>query len=239
MVVANMQNLAASFIAGMEALFGDMLAKNEHEKLNRTFRTYETIISIVAVLLFAVTTVMIVPFVRIYTAGVTDVDYEMPLFALLLTLSALLYCLRMPYHAAIIAAGHFRQTQLAAYGEAILNVGLSLLLVGRFGLVGVAAGTLTASGFRLVCYVIYLSRHILRRRVALFLQRSAVNAVIYAADVLAGMLTARAFSMTGYGSWALCGAATTLIAAAITAAGNLLYDRQSLRTLISRGKTTP
>lgn len=236
MVVANIQNLAASFISGMEALFGDMLARKEQEKLNRTFSVYETIISVVAVILFAVTTVMVVPFVRIYTAGVTDTDYEAPLFAVLLILSALLYCLRMPYHSAIIAAGHFRQTQAAAYGEALLNVGLSILLVMHFGLVGVAIGTLTATAFRLVYYVGYLSRRILNRPVRLFLRRSALNAVLWLAAVWAGWQATSLFEMTNYALWAIGGVLAGLIALAVTAAGNLLIDRRNCRALLSRGK---
>lgn len=236
MVVANIQNLASSFISGMEALFGDMLARKEQEKLNRTFSVYETIISVVAVILFAVTTVMVVPFVRIYTAGVTDTDYEAPLFAVLLILSALLYCLRMPYHSAIIAAGHFRQTQVAAYGEALLNVGLSILLVTRFGLVGVAIGTLSATAFRLIYYVAYLSRRILNRPVMLFLRRSALNAVLWLAAVWAGWRATSLFEMTNYGLWALGGMLAGLIALAVTVAGNLLLDRRNCRALLSRGK---
>jgi O-antigen/teichoic acid export membrane protein len=236
MVVANIQNLAASFISGMEALFGDMLARKEQEKLNRTFSVYETIISVVAVILFAVTTVMVVPFVRIYTAGVTDTDYEAPLFAVLLILSALLYCLRMPYHSAIIAAGHFRQTQAAAYGEALLNVGLSILLVMHFGLVGVAIGTLTATAFRLVYYVGYLSRRILNRPVRLFLRRSALNAVLWLASVWAGWQATSLIEMTNYALWAIGGVLAGLIALAVTAAGNLLIDRRNCRALLSRGK---
>lgn len=236
MVVANIQNLAASFISGMEALFGDMLARKEQEKLNRTFSVYETIISVVAVILFAVTTVMVVPFVRIYTAGVTDTDYEAPLFAVLLILSALLYCLRMPYHSAIIAAGHFRHTQAAAYGEVLLNVGLSILLVMHFGLVGVAIGTLTATAFRLVYYVGYLSRRILNRPVRLFLRRSALNAVLWLAAVWAGWQATSLFEMTNYALWAIGGMLAGLIALAVTAAGNLLIDRRNCRALLSRGK---
>lgn len=237
MVVANMQNLATSFNTGMEALFGDMLARNEKEKLNKAFDTYETIISVVAVVLFSVTAVMIVPFVRIYTEGVTDANYEVPLFAWFLTLSALLYCLRMPYHSIVVAAGHFRQTQNAAYGEVAINVGLSILLVTRYGLVGVAVGTLAATAFRLLYYVGYLSKKVLNRRIGLFVRRTMLNAVIFCLVAVAGTKATAIFDMTNYGIWALCGAVTVVAALVITVAGNLLFDRQNCKALISVGKS--
>ncbi len=70
----------------------------------------------------------------------------------------------------VIAAGHFKQTQIAAYGEAMINVIFSVLLVSKFGLVGVAVGTLLATLFRLFYYVIYLSSHICFRNVGLFIR---------------------------------------------------------------------
>ena len=44
----------------------------------------------------------------------------------------------------VYAAGHFKETQLSSIIEAVLNIVLSVLLVLKFGLVGVAIGTGTA-----------------------------------------------------------------------------------------------
>ena len=145
MVVFHIQSIASSFSSGMEALFGDMLAKGEHEELERTFRYYETLISVITIFLFSVTAVLIVPFVNIYTEGIKDANYYHPSFAFVLTIASVLYCLRMPYHSMIIAAGHFKQTRWAAYGEAAINIGLSIILVVNFGLIGVAIGTVVAN----------------------------------------------------------------------------------------------
>lgn len=239
MVVANIQNLTISFVSGMEALFGDMLAKKENSRLSRTFGMYETIISVVSVMLFSVTAVMILPFVRLYTAGVSDANYEAPLFAILLILSALVYCLRMPYHSMVIAAGHFRQTQIAAYAEAAINVTLSMLLVFRFGLAGVAAATLTATAFRWIYYVIYLSRKILKRSVSFFVKRTCVNAAAFFAAFSTGTMVIARFEITNYGIWALCGVLTAIIALMVCAAVNLLFYREDCKSLLkgrSRGK---
>ena len=129
MIVANIQRLASSFSAGIESLFGDMYAKGEKEELKNAFNHYETIISIVSVMLFSTTAVLILPFIGIYTKKITDADYIQPLFAFLLTLSSLIYCLRIPYGSITIAAGKFKDTQWAAYGEAIINFAVSIILV--------------------------------------------------------------------------------------------------------------
>lgn len=234
MVVANIQNLSMSFVSGMEALFGDMLAKKELKQLHRTFSMYETIISVIAVLLFAVTAVMILPFVRIYTADITDANYEAPLFALLLVLAALLYCLRLPYHSVVIAAGHFRQTSWAAYGEAAINVLLSILLVKRLGLVGVAIGTVAATAFRLVYYVVYLSRQVFCRAPELFVKRVLVNGVAFALSVMLGDWLTSHIAMPGYAMWVVGSVLTVMVTAAVTLMLNLLFYREDCGSLASK-----
>lgn len=227
MIVTHIQNLATSFVAGMEALFGDMLVKKEYVMLNRTFDTYETIISLVSTILFSVTQVMIVSFVKIYTHGLSDASYEAPLFACFLILAAMLYCLRMPYHSLVIAAGHFKETKLAAYGEACINVVLSIALVSRLGLVGVAIGTVTATLFRFLYYVWYLSKHISGRSPFLFLKRFLVNAASCFICCIAGNLIVYSISIDRYAVWALCGIAVSLLTAAVVFGINILFYRET------------
>lgn len=234
MVTANIQNLASSFVSGMEALFGDMLAKKEHQQLNKTFDTYEMIISFMAVILFTVTAVMIPSFVSIYTAGVTDANYDAPVFAILLILSSLVFCLRMPYHSLVIAAGHFKQTRVAAYGEAAMNVLLSIVLVRLFGLAGVAAGTLLATVFRLIYYVVYLSREICDRSIILFLKRSAVNTAAFVLSYTVGHMITVSAVIEGYGIWVVYSLITVLLTTLLTIAINAVTYRTVLLGLLKK-----
>lgn len=234
MIVSHMQSLAVSFSSGMESVFGDMLARDEKNQLQDTFRTYETILSLVSLLLFSVTAVLIFPFVRIYTAGITDTDYVQPMFGLLMVLTAVSYCLRMPYHALVIAAGHFRQTKAAAYGEAVLNIGLSVLLVSRYQLNGVAAATLAATWFRFLYYVIYLSRNIFYRKIAVFLQRLAVNIAVCFCNGLVGSLIVWKWNPTDYLSWAVCGGVLTVLLGGITLGMNLMFFRSDCSSFLRK-----
>lgn len=234
MVISSIQNLTISFVAGMEAFFGDMLAKKEYKLLHRRFGYYETLISTVSVLLFSVTAVLIVPFVRLYTAGITDADYIQPVFGVLLSLSAMLYCVRLPYHSVTIAAGHFKQTQVAAYGEALINVLLSILLVGRLGLVGVAIGTITAAGFRFLYYVIYLSRQIFNRDIKLFVKRVMVNGLECVGILAIGSAVVSRFAISNFVVWAICGVVVTAIAGIIVFGGNFIVYRSDFEALVGK-----
>lgn len=232
MVIVHIQNLVLSFASGMEAVFGDMLAKKEYSQLHKTFDTYETLLSVICTILFSVTAVLIVPFVEIYTSGISDADYYAPVFGVLLILSAVLYCLRMPYHTMVIAAGHFKQTELASYGEAAINVLLSIALVSRMGLVGVAIGTLAATAFRFGYYVCYLTKHIFNRKTKLFVKRFAVNALSFATAWAAGSLLVSHARMDTYAQWAMWGVLTGVVAAGVVLGIHGLVYPKTCKTLL-------
>lgn len=232
MIVAQMQNFTSSFSTGMEAFFGELIAKEEYTELHKVFGYYETLISVIAIILFSVTAVLIVPFVKIYTNGIEDVNYIEPVFAMLLLLAAVITCLRSPYHNIIIAAGHFQQTQIAAYGEAIINIGLSVILVINFGLIGVVIGTVAATSFRMLFYAFYLTSHIFNRKLRLFLKREFVNIGIFIVVFVIGKMIGDNWNFSGYTMWVICALCVTLLAIIITVIGNYLFYKDDFRAIL-------
>lgn len=234
MIISHMQSLAISFSSGMEAVFGDMLAKKEERELHETFRVYETILSVVSIVLFSVAAVLIIPFVKLYTAGITDADYIKPLFALIFIFTALSYCLRQPYHSIVIAAGHFKQTRMAAYGEAGINIVLSVALVFKFGLIGVAVATLIATWFRFIYYVIYLSKNIFNRKIGLFVKRFLINAISLVFNCFMGGIVLFFLPASSYIQWAFCGVILVALVGVSTLAINFIFFKNDCKVLIKK-----
>lgn len=191
LVVNGVKQIIVSATNGMQAMLGNMLAKDEKEELNKAFDNIEWLLHTLVTFVFSVTGVLIIPFVRIYTAEITDVEYIVPAFAYLITLAQAAYCLRLPYNIMVLAAGHYKQTQMSAIMEAIINVIVSVALVFYFGLVGVAIGTFVAMAYRTIYLVYYLSKNILYRKISYFLRHMIVD-VVTAAALIA---TVNAFPM--------------------------------------------
>ncbi len=235
MVIAQLQNILNSFSSGMEAVFGNMYANKEKENLQRTFGYYETLISLLSVTAFSVAAVLIVPFVKIYTSGLDDAPYENQLFAMMLIVASMLYTFRMPYGHMIIAAGRFKETRMAAYGEAIINIASSIILVIFFGIVGVAIGTVLATLFRSLYYMVYLSKHILNRKVSLWIKRFITNALLFSSVYFVGNLVVRNIQMNNYVNWAIAAVPVSLIAGVMTFGINLLIYKEDVLAIIKRG----
>lgn len=158
MVVSAISRVITIFSQGMEAAFGNMIAKGEGQTLKRTLSMYNFISFTLTTALFTATAILIIPFVALYTSNVTDANYIMPLFGYVLILAEAVYLVRLPYHSVVLAAGHFKQTKNAGYIEALINIVLSVILVNFLGLVGVAIATFIAMIYRTIFYVIYLSK---------------------------------------------------------------------------------
>ena len=203
LVVNGVKQIVVSLTTGFQAMLGNMLAKGEKEALDRAFSGFEWGLHTIVTMAFTATGLLILPFVRVYTYGIEDADYVVPLFAVLMTVAQAAYCLRLPYNTMVLAAGHYKQTQASAIIEALINVVLSVVLVIRFGLVGVAIGTLSAMAYRTVYLVFYLRRFILRRSVYCFVKHLLVDLLSVAPVVLVTTLLPDAFSLAAltYSAW--------------------------------------
>ena len=177
-VINVLEQLLASISSGLSGLVGRLIARKAIRELNRIVDRYEACSNVLATGVATVCAILILPFVSIYTGGVTDVQYRQPLFAILMIAGSYAYSIRHPFGCVVSAAGHYRQTRAGAVGEVVINLALSLILVKPLGLVGMALGTFAAMSFRTLHTVWYLSKHILHRPVWRFLLRLGCNLMV-------------------------------------------------------------
>ena len=162
MIIGSIQGFYQSAAVGLQSAAGAMWAKQDPLKIRQMFSKVEFGLHTATVFLFSCTGLLIVPFVKVYTNGLTDADYIQPLFAALLVLAYGIRCLRTPYNIWILAAGHFKQTQRCHITAAALNLVISVLAVSRWGLIGVAIGTLIAMCYQTLWMMAYTTRKLIK-----------------------------------------------------------------------------
>lgn len=180
LVVTGVKQIVTSLTTGIQAMLGNMYARKEYKLLEETFSNFEWLLHTITVFAFSCTCVLIVPFIKVYTLGINDANYLVPTFAVILTMANAVYCLRLPYNIMVMAAGHYKETQISAIIEAAINILLSILLVIKIGLIGVAIGTFVAMSYRTVYLAHYLSKSILYRKLRYFIKHVAVDFVCVA-----------------------------------------------------------
>lgn len=205
------KNVVSAFTNGMDSIFGDMMARHEQDALNRSFRIYEYLFYVVSMIIYLCTLILIVPFIRVYTTGINDADYIQPIFGIVLTLATLVGTARVIYSNLAYALGHFKQTNAISWVEAITNVVLSVILVYKFGLIGVAIGTLLSGFIRLVYFMYYSSKVILKRKFSLCLKWLLIMIVEICVVLLLMNTNVFSYIPTNYFEWVIY-AAIVLVA---------------------------
>ncbi len=234
LVIYGVKNLFMSLTGGIQSLIGELWAKQETESLNKTFGWFEWILHTGTVFIFGCTGILILPFVRVYTDGVTDVDYIQPLFAVLITLANAVHCLRLPYSVMILAGGHYKQTQANYIIAAAISVIISIVTVIFFGLVGVAIGPLVAMLFQTVWMAWYVSRNLIKWKLKNFIKQIVVDAITVAIAVLATHWIP--FVNVSYLSWVILAFEVAAIFAIIVIIVNLIFYREKLAFLVKKLK---
>jgi O-antigen/teichoic acid export membrane protein len=236
-VISAIKIVVSTFFSNLEAAFGDMIAKGERKVLEKNFKVFEFLSFSLTTVLFTSTALLILPFVSVYTRGISDANYFRPAFAYLITIAEAFSCLRIPYQTVTLAAGHFKQTRNGAFMEAGINVVFSLLLVKPLGMVGVAIGTLCAMVFRTVQYVTYLSKNILERSLWEFIHRFIVYSIT-SLTIVAVVKFLPLFPSMPHGSyvkWIVYAVAVTLTSIIITITAGVLFYREQINDLLLIG----
>lgn len=170
-IINGINQLITAVSTAISPSIGHLYASQDKEELNRKFNIYELIIFFLVFFLFTVTGLLIIPFVMIYTNNINDANYFQPVFGIILLISEAIYIIKLPHVNLAYAANKFKEMTIPAYIEAGLNIVISLLLVNKLGLIGIAIGTLIAMTYRTVYQVVFLRKHILYRSLWVFFKK--------------------------------------------------------------------
>lgn len=229
LVVKGVKQLFMSMTNGITSLIGELWAKQELEKLNKTFSWTEWVIHTGTTLIFGLTAILIVPFIKVYTFGIKDANYIQPLFAVLIVAANAGHCLRLPYNIIILAAGHYKQTQKNYIVAAVLNIVVSIVTVKSLGLIGVAIGTLAAMVYQTVWMAIYDSKKLIKWPLSNFVKQIFVDGL----TMVAGFWGTRMITMSGttYVEWIILAIKTAIIWIIIVYIVNMLFYRDKMLSM--------
>ena len=233
-VTNGVEQIVLTAATGLESLFGNIIAKGEKETLTRTFSAVEWIVHTGVTIIFTIAGFCIVPFVSVYTRGITDANYTAPLFGAILVMAYGSRCLRVPYFCVIKATGHFKETQNGAYISAVLNIVITVALVFKFGLIGAASGTLAAMVYHTCYFVWYLRKHILERPVIHFLKYTLVDALIVVGSCFASNIFT--FAGESYGDWIVYAFKIAFTVAVVSTVLNIVAFRTQIKDAIKLAK---
>lgn len=158
LVLGGLRRSILMVLQSFQPYIGNLWVRDDKKRLEEQFQIFEWIVHMVLIFFFTCSAILVVPFVSVYTRCVDDADYYQPVFAILLTLAQAFRCLRTPYNMLIFVAGKYKETQNSYLIVCIINIVISLIMIWKFGLVGVAFGTMMAMLYHMF-YMFWYSRN--------------------------------------------------------------------------------
>ncbi|WP_310549816.1 lipopolysaccharide biosynthesis protein [Paenibacillus glufosinatiresistens] len=183
MIFNAVDNLVLMLSGSVRFALGQNFFDNK-PKFMRIFNLYETYYMAFIFATISVVYVMVLPFMSLYTAGVTDqnyIDYTLPL---LFAVSKLLINARSPVDSVIDVAGHFKNTQGRSILESAINLVCSVGFVLMFGIYGVLMGTIAALLYRSIDMILYANGRLLERSPWFTLRKWGINGALFASVVV-------------------------------------------------------
>lgn len=144
----------------------------------KIYDIYELYITTIAFIIYGVAYIFILPFLKLYTEGIGDINYIDNLLAILFLLSNLLPTLRLPASNIISIAGHFKETKSRSIIETTINIIFSIIFVNIFGIYGVLLGTIIALLYRTNDMIIYFNKKILGRKLIKSYRTILINSIL-------------------------------------------------------------
>lgn len=231
MVVSGLVNIINLFTGGIEAAFGNMNAREEKKELKEGLKITELITFSISSIFFITALTTIIPFIEIYTKGVSDVNYIVPEAAIILIIAEFFYCIRLPYQSLVMATGNIKETMKGAFIEVIINIGISLIMVGKYGIAGVAFGTLLAMVYRTFDYIRFISLNVIGGKEKECIKRICIYLGVNMCILLMNSFMP-AWNNGGYPAWLVYALERFILAMTFIALANYFFYKADTKRLI-------
>lgn len=161
LVLSGLFMLMYSVENSMTSAFGDLLARDDSDKICTVYERFDSVYHMLWAVIIACLSALLLPFIRIYTSGVTDVEYVLPIEGVLFTMIAAMWMLRNQQTLLMTALGRFKDMKNSMIIEALIVAGAGALGYLAYGLKGMLIAKLAATLYMCGKLIVYNYKTIL------------------------------------------------------------------------------
>lgn len=110
--------------------FGNVIGEGNKKIASDVFHIFQFIFYLLNTFMIACMAYLLIPFVSIYTLGVTDINYINYRLVILLLLYAIFYTFRIPFNVIVSTCGYFKETWMQPVVTLFLSLIVSFFLGG-------------------------------------------------------------------------------------------------------------
>lgn len=161
LVIGGINSILSIFISGLAASFGDVIARKEKNVLLKAYDEFEISYYTLITVVYSVAFIMIMPFIKLYTHGIADINYELPVLGFLMVLNGLLYNIKTPQGMMVISAGWYKETKLQTTIQALILIIVGTICGYYYGLSGIVIGSILSNIYRDIDLAFFIPKYLL------------------------------------------------------------------------------
>lgn len=228
MVFANISLLINSVYQSVNYLLGF----SYHESIEKYQKVHDSFNSLflgLMTVMMSVCYVLTLPFVKLYTHGVTDVNYIYPSLPIMFCLIQMISWSRYVGGQLTGIAGYAKQTSYISLIEALINLSLSIVFVHHYGIVGVTMATVIALPIKVVWCTYIADKVVMKRSYWKSISIIGVNFLFFFGVVFLSRIYQPA--ITSYLQFFAWGALLTIVLGIVGMSLNLLVNKDCWKTV--------
>lgn len=234
MVLSGLNGILGIFMSGLAASFGEIIAKKEQTTLQKTYSDFEYAYYMLITIVYTVCFITIMPFIKIYTASVTDANYNLAIYGFLFTLNGLLYNIKTPQGMIVISAGLYKETRWRSTTQALLIVIPGIVLTHFFGVAGMMAALCLSNIYRTIDLLFFIPKYVTKLSPLQTARRMLRIAVCIC--VSAGSAHFLSYAPRSLLSWFLYAAVIGIYVTVIVLIINFAFERKAFANICLRAK---
>jgi hypothetical protein len=211
---------------------GEFASQKSKEHVWNIFKQYQMVVFALLFILLSVASVLVMPFISIYTKNVTDINYTQPFIALAMVLTAFFELLHMPSGHLINMTGNFRVSrniQLIGSGTLVTGLVTGAITLGLYGILG---AVLLTSALLAVLQIGYVHRLFFKKKMLGFAR--LILPVVIIGPLVVWLEIRLLPQLNGFAHFALAGLALLLVNSVIGFAMYYLTNRATMMSLLNR-----
>lgn len=217
MIASSLTTCLTVFTSGLSASFGNIYASESEEKVKRIVSEFMTGFYYVLTIIYTIAAITIVPFVDVYTKGINDVNYHVPLFGFLIVLKGVIENLYSPHGMLVHSFGKFKEFRNCYVGQAVLAVVSTVVFTTLWGLTGAMIAMIITHTYTLIYYITATRSKIVN--ISLHYNLKLITLVILIFTISYLLANLKHYYVTDYYQWICYAVIISIIVVILTTIG--------------------
>lgn len=222
--------------SGISASFGDLIARNDIERLRKVYYEYEVLFQIFWTVIFSCVLVLYQPFIELYSRDFSDAVYSRPMLCILFSLLGAIWVIRNQQSVIIVAAGRFQDIQKGSIIEAVLTVGLSLIGLVFLGIDGIILGRIIAATYRMIDFILYCNKNIIQIEPKYTFYQIGISITNIIFIYIFSRIVMHFLVINTYFEWMLCATIIGCVSIVSSILINVIVNRNQMKSILNRIK---